>query len=164
MARIDSASHARFYFSLPRVAAKIAGGDSERSEDNWTEANVVGWAVYLVSYIWARERFLFPSASWKKIPELVLLAFAIWIFWLLILYLNSLIIKILRRAGFFRARPDRDAQSMLILVLMTLFACDLALQSSWSSIVGWIWIAALTLNFAAAAFLAVSKSDGCVRN
>ena len=42
---------AGFYFALPRLVMKLRGGNARRSERSWLEANLVGFAVFGISYL-----------------------------------------------------------------------------------------------------------------
>ena len=104
----------QFYFSLFRVLAMLRGGDARRTENNVFEAWLVGFMIYSIHYLFFATLFI-PSnlKLWLTALLLVALAFWVWLFWLLLLYLNSVIIKFLHLGGFFRALPTRRAQSIL---------------------------------------------------
>src|SRR5438045_2544249 len=104
----------QFYFSLFRVIMMSRGGDARRTENNAVEARVIGFMIYSVHYLFFATFFI-PSnlKPWLTALLLVALAFWIWPFWLLLLYVNSVIIKALRVGGLFRAIPTRRAQSIL---------------------------------------------------
>jgi hypothetical protein len=82
------------------------------------------------------------------------LLFLVWLFWLVVLYLNSLIIKLLRLAGLFRSIPTRRAQSILLATWATAMAFHLLDRGSWIGEVASIWLVAVAMNLAAAAILA----------
>src|SRR5437763_1985171 len=104
----------RFYFALPRLLALFRGGSFERAENNSGEAWIASTAVYLVSYLFFAQFIPATFGLWLKILSLVLLAFLVWLFWLLALYINSLVIKLLQACGLFRKIPVRRAQSILV--------------------------------------------------
>jgi hypothetical protein len=89
----------------------------------------------------------------------VALAFLVWLFWLLVLYLNSLILKLARSLGLFRSLPIRRGQSILIATVTTAMAVALALRNSFVSEVGAIWLIATALNLVAALILAFNNGD-----
>jgi len=51
------------------------------------------------------------------------------------------------------------AQSVLIGMLTTAFACQLARSGTWLRVIGLVWIAALCCNLLAAAVLALTDAD-----
>ena len=112
-------SHPGFFFALPRLLAGAQG----RSEKNGLEANFVGGLVHLLAYLYAQQFFLGNSTVTQQLIWALPLAFLVWIWWLLVLYLNSLGIKFFRALGFIRTLPDRYAQSFIIEMIVTLFAC-----------------------------------------
>ena len=142
-----------FNFSLPRLFARCTGQVAQPTEQNWIEANAVGALVHLVVYLYAFELLLARSKIWQQLLLVIPLAFAIWLFWLLVLYLNSLIIKALRTAGLMRALEDSRAQSFLICSMTTVFAGQLALTQSWTRFLGVFWITIVALNLVAALLL-----------
>src|SRR5690349_16918340 len=82
----------RFYFALPRLLAKLRGGDSARAEQNSVEAWSANLAIYLISYLYFAG-FIPAFAGWWLRPLIfVALAFLVWLFWLLVLFVNSLIL------------------------------------------------------------------------
>ena len=100
---------AQFYFSLPRLVAKICGGDPRRAETNALEAWTGSLIFYLISYVFFAAQFI-PTGlpRWQTALLLVAVAFFVWLFWLLLLYINSLIIKMLQLCGLFRTIPIRS--------------------------------------------------------
>ena len=104
----------QFYFSLFRLIALLRGGDARRAESNGFEAWLVGLMIYSIHYLFFATLFI-PShlEPWLTALLLVALAFWVWLFWLLLLYLNSVIIKLLHLCGLFRTIPTRRAQSIL---------------------------------------------------
>ena len=143
-----------FYFSLLRLMTMMRGGDARRAESNGVEAWLASVAIYLISYLFFAQFIPANFTLWQTALLLVGLAFVVWPFWLLVLYLNSLIIKFLRLCGLFRTIPIRRAQSILLATWATAMAFDLVRRSSWTGEVAAIWFIALTMNLAAAAVLA----------
>jgi hypothetical protein len=149
----------RFYFALPRLLSKIRGGNGSRAETNATEAWLVGGGIYVVSYLYFVE-YLFPVASWLlRGLLLIVLAFLVWLFWLLVFYLNSLILMLLHRVGLFRALPVRRGQSVLLVIIATAMSAALIQRGSFVSEIGAIWLTATAMNLAAAAILAFSNGE-----
>jgi apolipoprotein N-acyltransferase len=145
----------RFYFSLPRLIALCRGGDPLRSENNATEARVAGLAVYLISFLFFAQFVPANLKTWQSAWAFVGLAFFVCLFWLLVLYLNSLIIGVLRLGGIFRGIPVRRAQSILAGFSTTAMACSLLQRGSWTGEIAAIWLTAVTLNLVAAIVLAL---------
>lgn len=148
----------RFHFAAPRLIAHACGRNPQRTQKNWIEANAAGGAVFLVSFA-ALDRLLLPNATVvKELVCAVPIAILTWLFWLLALYINSLAIKLLRRVGLMRRLSNARAQSILICLTTTLFACWLASAHSWISFLGLVWICAVCVNLAAAGFLTISHA------
>jgi hypothetical protein len=147
----------QFYFSLLRVIAMLRGGDAGRAESNGFEALLVGLMIYSIHYSFFATLFI-PShlKPWLTALFLVALAFWIWLFWLLLLYINSVIIKVLHVCGLFRAIPTRRAQSVLWGISTTVMAGALLKNSPWLREFGAIWLVAVAMNLAAAVVLAFS--------
>lgn len=150
-------SRPRFYFSLLRLMALLRGAEATRAETNGTEAWLAGVAMYLIGFLFFAQFIPVDLSAWLTALVLIVLAFLVWLFWLLILYFNSLIINILRPAGFFRSIPTRRAQSILLGLWATMMAFDLARRGSWMGELASIWLVAVGLNLAAAVILAFRK-------
>ncbi len=149
----------QFYFSLLRVIAMLRGGDARRAESNGFEAWLVGLTIYSIHYLFFATLFI-PSnlEPWLTALLLVALAFWIWLFWLLVLYINSVIIKALRLCGLFRRIPTRRAQSILWGISTTAMACVLLKSSPFLRELGAIWLVAVAMNLASAVVLAFSDA------
>ena len=152
-------SNRRFYFSLFRVIALLRGGDASRAESNGFEAWLIGLTMYSIHYLFFATLFI-PShlEPWLTALLLVALAFWIWLFWLLLLYVNSVIIKVLHACGLFRTIPTRRAQSILVGISTTAMACVLLKSSPWVRELGTIWLVAVAMNLASAVVLAFSNA------
>jgi hypothetical protein len=148
-----------FYFCLPRLLARWRGGNAARTEMNWLEANIVGGAVHLIVYLFFARLFIGDLEFWQQLLLLAPLVVLVWVWWLLFLYVNSLILKFLRSVGLMRQLADNRAQSILICVTTTVFAIALVASDSWLRAIGVAWIAAVFLNQAAALLLGVSDRD-----
>ena len=148
----------QFYFSLLRVIAMFRGGDARRTESNPFEAWLIGLMIYSVHYLFFATLSI-PSnlKPWLTALLLVALAFWIWLFWLLLLYFNSIIIKALRVCGLFRAIPTRRAQSILWGISTTAMACALLKGSPMPRELGAIWLVAVAMNLVSAMVLAFNN-------
>jgi hypothetical protein len=93
------------------------------------------------------------------ILSFVLLAFLVWLFWLLALYLNSLVIKLLQAGGLFQSIPVRRAQSILVAGAASAMSLQLVQVDGWSAEIAAIWIVAVAMNLAAAAILALRNGN-----
>jgi len=155
---MNNSDKRQFYFSLFRVIALLRGGDARRTESNAFEAWLIGFMIYSIHYLFFAT--LSPSnlKPWLTALLLVALAFWIWLFWLLILYFNSIIIKALRVCGLFRAIPTRRAQSILWGISTTAMACALLKGSPVPRELGAIWLVAVAMNLVSAMILAFSDA------
>ncbi|MDQ2918415.1 MAG: hypothetical protein M3R10_00840, partial [Verrucomicrobiota bacterium] len=83
-----------FYFSLSRLYAKLCGRNATRTQNNWPEANAVGIFLHIVFCTFAFRVLLAGHAFMLQLLLLLPLAVLVWIFWLLLFYFDSLVIKI----------------------------------------------------------------------
>jgi hypothetical protein len=143
-----------FYFSLLRLLAGLRGGDARRCENNWSEACLAGVAIYLISYLFFAQFIPDDLDFWQRTLLFVALLFFVWVFWLVALYLNSLIIQFMRLCGLLQATPTRHAQSVLLVISATAMAISLLQSGSWPAEIGAIWLISVAMNLAAAAILA----------
>lgn len=148
------AGRPHFYFALPRLIATMRGADDSRAENNGTEAWVVSFAIYLINYLFFAQFIPTQLRFWQTALLHAALVFLVWFLWLLVLYLNSLIIRLLRPAGLFRSIPTRRAQSILLGTWATAMAFHLLARGSWIGEIASIWLVAVAMNLAAAAVLA----------
>jgi uncharacterized MAPEG superfamily protein len=148
----------RFYFALPRLLAKWRGGDAGRAEQNGFEACSANLAIYLISFLYFAGLIPDFASWWARLLILIALAFFVWLFWLVVLYLNSLILKLLHGCGLFRALPIRRGQGVLIAAATTAMSVALLGRGPLVSEIGAIWLTATAMNLAAAAIL-VFKHD-----
>lgn len=156
MARSE-ADDPQFYFALPRLIAALRHRNAARTETNWLEANVAGAAVMLVSYL-ALDRLCLGGAAFpRQLLFLLPLVLLTWIFWIIALYVNAQIIKLFRSFGMPAAVSNARAQSLLIAIITTGFACQLAGDPSWRRGIGITWITAVVVNLISAGCLAVSS-------
>ena len=149
----------RFYFALPRLLALFRGGDSRRAEINGTEAWAGSLAIFVVSYLFFVRFVPDHLAWWLTAPVLIALAFLVLLFWLLALYLNSLILDLLRRCGLFSSLPARRGQAVLLGTVTTAMAFPLVRSGSFSGEIAAIWLVAVALNLIAALILFVRDAN-----
>jgi len=149
----------RFYFALPRLLARWRGGDPTRAERNGSEAWIGGIATYGISYLFFLQFLPNGLSPWLNGLIMVALAFVVLLVWLVLLYVNSLLIKGARLGGIFGSIPDRRAQSILIGTTVTAMAWTLVQRGGSMSEIGAIWIVAVTMNLIAAALLALNHES-----
>ncbi|MBA2744581.1 MAG: hypothetical protein H0U43_09815 [Chthoniobacterales bacterium] len=145
----------QFYFALPRLIASLRGGNSARTEKNWLEANVVGAAVMLLSYLAISRLLIPPLPLWAQIALLPLTALATWIFWQLVFYINAQIIKMLRSVNLIRDLSNARAQSAIAGIIATAFGWWLLSAPGSLKALGTVWLIATCLNLIAAGLLAL---------
>jgi len=95
---------------------------------------------------------------WMAFGTGVALLFAIWIFWLVVLYLNCVMIQVLHGLGFFRAVTKRHLQDILVGLIITFFASELSILNSWVRWIGILWLIILAMNLAATLSLALTNT------
>jgi len=156
----ELAGSARFFFSLPRLLAKLRGGSSGRTEGNWLEANVVGSAFYLITYLCAANLMLAGLAWWVQVALLLPVAFLVWAAWLILLYAGALLIRVLRAVRLLPALPAHRVQGVLAGMMTIACAWHLLGAGSWLRVIGTVWMIAVGLNLVAATVLALSSQDG----
>jgi hypothetical protein len=157
MRRID-AGRPRFHFAFPRLCTRFGGGDATAVETNWAEANIVGAAVMLISYLALRGWIVRGAASIsRELLFVVPLVLTTWIFWLVALYLDSLVLRLLRAIGLLSRASNADAQSVMVAMITTAFAVQLTGERGWPHLLGWLWIAAVCANLLAAMLLALTS-------
>ena len=146
-----------YFFSLPRLIATLRGHNVERSERNWLEANVAGTAIHVVVFVFVARLLLAGLPSWQQ--ALLILPFVVflWILWLILFYVNSLLIRVLRMLGLFHRRSDARAQGFVICLITTLCAVLLVIADSWMQVIGIFWIVLVSANLLAAGLLAASR-------
>src|ERR1700682_4842992 len=144
---MNKSDKGQFYFSLLRVIAMLRGGDARRTESNGFEALLIGLTIYSIHYLFFATLFI-PSnlEPWLTALLLIALAFWIWLFWLLVLYINSVIIKVLHMCGLFCTITTRRARSVLWGILTTAMASALLKSSPSLRELGAIWLVAVVMN------------------
>jgi small-conductance mechanosensitive channel len=157
--RAPNESQPRYYFAFPRLAARVTGGSARRSEQNWYEAILAGTLVHSVVFISAVSLVLGGRAVWEQMLLLLPLALLVLASWSVIMYINALVIKAIRTAGFLNQSADRHLQSALVGIITTICACYLVTAGSWMRLPGLVWIVAVVLNLAAAAILALMHAE-----
>lgn len=137
-----------YAFALPRLVARLAGRKPRRAEFSGAEAYGLGILVFGISCVFV-ARALLPMVRPFALYLLVLffLPFAIWIAFLLLYYLNSLVIALFRKLGLFSAVTNNPFQHVVIMSLTTGIACFfLRDECDWVKSLGVFWLGLLSLN------------------
>ncbi len=145
---------AGFYFALPRLCSRLLGGKGERSERSAVEAFGVGVWMYFIHFGYAALALRLNDLSVASLLLIVLVAAAVWIWWLLIFYANSLVAKLLAMTPAFRSMPLREIASMIFCAETTLIAIALTRANSIFRWLALAWLIAVVLNGVAAIVIA----------
>ena len=146
-----------FYFSLPRLLSGVTGRGFHFSEGGFFETCLGSLAVLLIPYLFLVDLVINHLAGWMAFVAGVALLFAIWIFWLVVLYLNSVMIEVLHDLGFFRKVTGRHLQDIFVGIIITFFASELSILNSWVRWIGIFWLIILAMNLLAALSLALPE-------
>ena len=147
------------YFALPRLLRKMRGRSAARSEGNAMELSVAGSVVFVISYLFAAS-LVWPKSKWWELAiTLPLLVPTVWIAWLILLYLHSLVVKLCWAVGLCTDLPRNRIQSVLMGVVTTVLAAQLIAGGSWLRWVGLIWFVAVAFNLTAALLLALFDEE-----
>jgi hypothetical protein len=142
-----------FYFALPRLLNRIREGTDKVSESNAAESYLGSIGIFIITFVFALQLFAERFSGWSVIAFDLVLVFAVWIFWLIVFYINSLIVKLLRACGLFRGTPNRRAQDIFIAIVLAAMAYRLSILHGWLGWIGWLCLWALGANFLAAILL-----------
>jgi len=135
----------------------MRGGDSSRAEQNSAEAWSVNLAIYLISYFYFAGFVPEIASWWLRASTFAVLVFLVWFFWLPVLYLNSLILKLSNHVGLLTSIPPRRGQAILIASIATAMAFFLLERGALAAELGAIWLVATTVNLAAAVILTLTN-------
>ena len=107
------------YFALLRLLRKMRGRSTARSEGNSMELSIAGSVVFVITYLFAAS-LLWPKSKWWELAiALPLLVPAVWIAWLILLYLHSLVVKLCWAIGLCTDLPRNRIQSVLMGIVTT---------------------------------------------
>jgi hypothetical protein len=146
-----------FYFALPRLLSRMRGGTDKASEACVVEAYLGSIGIFVVTYALAWRLFAGGIAGCRTILAGALLLIAVWIFWLFVFYLNSLVAKTLRVGGFFRETPNRDTQNILVGLVLAGIALPLSILHGGARWIGILCLIGLGANFLAMVVLAMAR-------
>ncbi|MEY2526611.1 MAG: hypothetical protein QOE73_1382 [Verrucomicrobiota bacterium] len=150
-------SSAGFYFALPRLFNLWRGRPHQVSEACVFEAYMGSVGIFGVTYLFAWVLFAGKISGWRMIFAAALLIPAVWVFWLLVLYINALFINFLHGKGLFRQITNRDAQNIYIGVILTAFALHLSILHGWERWIGIFCLLGLGANFLAMIMLVMTR-------
>ena len=149
----------RFYFALPRLLALLRRGDTRRAELNGGEAWAGNVAIFIVSCLFFARFIPGDLVWWLAALAVITLPVLVLLFWLLALFLNSLLLKLVRSFGLFRMLPARRGQAVLVVTTTTAMAVQSVQGGSFSGEIGAIWLVAVALNMGAAIILAFQNGN-----
>lgn len=145
----------RFYFALPRLAARLCGGSGVRSSQSFGEAHGVSVLIFTVTWLFAWRLAGSGHSLGFNVATLILLVPALFIWWLFALTANWLAICTTHSLGWFRAVPNDRCQGVCIIAETTVFAAVLVRHDGWPAVVGAAWLIGVALNLMSAVLLAV---------
>jgi hypothetical protein len=144
----DEGHELGYAFALPRLIARLGGRDARRAELSRWEAYGLGILVFGISCVFAAHAFLpFVRPVVLQYLILFLLPFAMWVAFLLLYYLNSLVIVLLRRLGLYSAVTNNPFQHFVVILLISLLAALLVRnETGWMRSLGAFWLGLICLN------------------
>jgi hypothetical protein len=143
----DESSQRGYVFALPRVIVGLVGKKPRRAEWSRAEAYGVGLLVYAIGCVFfGRETLIFVRPTFARLPVLLIVPVAVWAFLLLLYYLVSLVIRLLRNLHLYSGRNDRF-QHYVIMLLTSLIALHFLRQPlGWMGALGTVWLFLLGAN------------------
>jgi hypothetical protein len=146
-----------YAFALPRLIAHLGGRHARRAELSRGEAYGLGILVFGISCVFVAHALLpIVRPKFVQLLALLLLPFAIWVAFLLLYYVNSLMTALLRRLGLYSSRTNIPFQHFVIMTLVTLLAARLLRDESvWMRSLGIFWLGLLGLNLLSIVLLKV---------
>jgi hypothetical protein len=137
-----------FAFACSRLVARLGGREVRRAKWSGLEAYSVCLLVFGISWVYAARAIpLVVRPFALQIVIFVTLPVLLWLIHLLLYYLISLGIRLLRRLGLYSA-PTNDPIQHLFFILLTTFLSLSLLQSEaiWLESLGGLWLALIALN------------------
>ena len=137
-----------FAFALPRLVVRLSGREVCRAQWSGLEANGVSLLVFGITWVCAGSAL--PLFVRPGVPRLVLFAVLpvmLWIGFLLVYYLISLLIRPFRRFRLYSAVTNVPIQHQFFVSLTTLLSfLLLRSDSGWLQSLGILWLGLLVLN------------------
>jgi hypothetical protein len=137
-----------YAFALPRLIARLGGRQARRAELSRWEAYGLGILVFGISCV-LLTRALLPLVRPRALQGLVLflIPFGTWLAFLVLYYLNALVVAGLRRLGLYSAITNNAFQHFVIMSLTTLCALLFVRdETGWLRSLGIFWLGLLSLN------------------
>ncbi len=138
-----------YAFALPQLGARLAGREVRRAPLSCWETYGTGIFIFALSAVFA-GRLILPLVrpTFLQLLVILVLPFLIWVAWLLLFYVISLVIALFRKLGLYSATTNNRFQHVVIVALSTLLAALLVRDASgWIRLLGAAWIALVALNF-----------------
>ena len=155
MKSVATDSPARFYFALPRLAAKCFGESSRRAARSSFETHFASVMIFVITWLFAWRVYGPAHSVWMKAAALLLLIPASFIGWLVALALHWLLIRAAQSIGLWRDRPPDRVQGIFIIAETSAFAAVLVKDAGWPATIGEAWLIGVALNLASAVLLAL---------
>ncbi|HEV2095010.1 MAG TPA: hypothetical protein VGQ82_00755 [Chthoniobacterales bacterium] len=153
MRNLRSTGGPKYYFALARLVSWLRGQDATRHEGDPLEARLPGAGIFLVTGVYALQLCDSISSGWIQYLFWLTLPVLVFFLWVLLFYLFSFCVRALRAVKPFSALPNSRIQSVLICGLTTVFAAILTQSKAWPRAVGYVWMASVFVNLAAALIL-----------
>jgi len=137
-----------YAFALSRLVARLGGRKVRRAEWSTLETYGVGLLVFGISCVCAgRVLPLFVRATVLRVLLFGALPVLLWVTFLLLYYLVSLFIRLLRRFGLYSAPTNDPVQHLFFVWLTTVLSLLLVAKGSvWLQLLGGLWLGPLILN------------------
>jgi hypothetical protein len=164
LSRAMSHSTAReigYAFALPRLVARLGGRKVRRAELSRGEAYGVGLLVFGIGCVFAARAILpvVRPLPWQLVIALFM-PFAIWIAFLLLYFVNWLIVAFLRRLDLYSGRTNNSFQHFVIISLITFLAFRLAQdESGWLKSLGIFWLGLVGANLFSIVILRILREE-----
>ncbi len=152
---LPSGREVGYAFALPRLIARLSGRAARRAELSRWEAYGLGILVFGINCVFAAHALLpFVRPVFLRLLVLCVLPFAMWMAFLLLYYVNALVIALLRRVRLYAAPTNNPFQHIVIMSLTTVVAVLLLRDGTrWMCSLGMLWLALLGFNLLAMVIL-----------